>query len=76
MQRWQCPINNDTLEILILPLIRNCRRETANENKAFKETKHGYLLCTVSDKAFKGTIVNRALSYLYGGSLEITLTVQ
>jgi len=60
MQRWQCPINNDTLEILILPLIHNFRRETANENKEFKETKNRYLLYAVSDKAFMGTIVNRA----------------
>ena len=27
------------------------------------------------DKAFKGTVVNRALSYLHGESLEITLAV-
>ena len=27
------------------------------------------------DKAFKGTVVNQALAYLYEGSLEITLTV-
>ena len=27
------------------------------------------------DKAFKGTVVNRELSSLHGGSLEITITV-
>ena len=27
------------------------------------------------EKAFKGTVVNRALPSLHGGSLEITLTV-
>ena len=75
MQRWYCPIHNDTLDILLLPLIRNFRRETASENKQFKETKHGYLLYTVSDNAIKGTIVNRALSSLNEGPLEITLTV-
>ena len=32
-------------------------------------------LINYSDKAFKGTFVNRALSSLHGGSLEITLTV-
>ena len=26
-------------------------------------------------KVFKGTVVNRALPFLHGGSLEITLTV-
>ena len=44
------------------------------ENKKFKKQKHGYLIYTWSDKAFKGTIVNQALPSLHGGSLEITLT--
>ena len=35
--------------------------------------KHWYLIHTWSDKAFDGTVVNRAS--LLGGSLEITLTV-
>ena len=29
----------------------------------------------ILNKAFKGAVVNRALSSLHGGSLEITLTV-
>ena len=37
--------------------------------------KHGYLIITGSDKAFKGTVVNRALPSLYGGSLKIRFTV-
>ena len=52
------------------------RREPANENKQFKELKkHEYLVHTWSDKALKGTVVNRALAFLHGDSLEITLTV-
>ena len=34
--------------------------------------KHGYLIVN----GFKGTVVNLALPFLPGGSLEITLTVQ
>ena len=36
---------------------------------------NGYQIHTWSDKAFKGTVVNRELLSLHGGSLEITLTV-
>ena len=42
---------------------------------SLKKQKHGYLMHTWSDKAYKGTIVNQALSYFHGGSLEITLSV-
>ena len=42
---------------------------------SLKKQKHGYLFNTRSDKAFKGTVVNKALPSLHGGSLEITLTV-
>ena len=34
--------------------------ETTNENKQFKETKHGYLIQTWTGKVFKGSVVNRA----------------
>ena len=40
-----------------------------------RNKKQAYLLHTWSDKAFKCTVVNRTLSSLPGGSLEITLTV-
>ena len=42
---------------------------------SFENYKHGYLLYT-SGKAFKDTLVNRALSSLDGESLEITFTLQ
>jgi len=44
------------------------RREPANENKDDQ-------IPAWSGKAFKGTVVNRALPPLLGGSLEITLTI-
>ena len=37
--------------------------------------KHGVLIYTCSDKAFKGTVVNLALPSLHGGLLEIARTV-
>ena len=36
---------------------------------------HPYIIITWSDKAFKDTAINRALTTLYGGSLEITRPV-
>ena len=42
---------------------------------SLKEQKHGDLINTWSDRAFKGTVVNPALPSLHGGLLEITLTV-
>ena len=51
-------------------------RETANENRQYKETKHGYLIHNWSDKAFYGNVVNLALPSLHTwGWLEITPTV-
>ena len=44
-------------------------------NRKLKKLKHQCLINTQLDKAFKGTVVNRALPSLHGGSLEITLTV-
>ncbi len=37
--------------------------------------KYGYLIHTLLDKAFKGTLVNRASPSLHEVSLEITHTV-
>ena len=42
---------------------------------SLKKQKHWYLINTWSEKAFKGTVVNRALPSVDGGSLKITLTV-
>ena len=51
-------------------------RETENEKKQFKETKHGYLIHIYSDHAFKATVLNRAyVIFAWVGSLEIMLTV-
>ena len=36
---------------------------------------YGQLYTEYTDNVFKGTVVNRALPFSYGGSLEITLTV-
>ena len=41
--------------------------------KRFIKLKHGYIIQTWSDKAFKGAVVNWALLSFYGGSHEITL---
>ena len=41
-----------------------------------KEQKHGYLIHTWIRKAFKGTVVNRALPSLHRGSHEITFKCQ
>ena len=46
-------------------------RETAYEINSLQKQKYYYLY----RKSFKGTVVNRALSSLHGGSLEITFTV-
>ena len=86
----QCPICNGILEDLIWPkiwkippvfCIRSCKQalrkllSQRNENKQFKQKKHWYLIHAWSDKAFKDTVVNRALWSLQGGFFEITLTV-
>ena len=42
---------------------------------SFKKRKYGYVIHTWSDNAFKSTFVNRALTSLNEGSLEISLTV-
>ena len=49
--------------------------EPTLENNQYFNYEHRYPIYTWSDTAFKGTVVNRALSSLHGGSLEFTLTV-
>ena len=51
------------------------RRKPANGKNSLKKQKKLYLIHSLSDKAFKATVVNRALPSLHGGLLEITLTV-
>ena len=41
----------------------------------FRNYELGYHIHTWSDKAFKGTVLNRASPLLYSGSIEISLTV-
>ena len=57
---------------------RNPQVESENPQmniNTLKKQKHEYLIHTWSDKGFKGTVVNRALSSLHAGSLEIIRTV-
>ena len=42
---------------------------------SFQNCTHEYLIHTWTEKSFKGTIVNRALSSLHKGSPAVTLTV-
>ena len=51
------------------------RNQTAKETKQFKETKTWISKSHLTDKAFKDTVVNRALSSLHGGSLKTMLTL-
>ena len=94
MQRWQCPIHNNTLEtviwsiwsimgkILLFFLIwkisdNSCSVKCANYFCRETTIKNLNLIIILnwSNKTLKGiTIVNWALPYLYGRSLEITLT--
>ena len=43
--------------------------------KEFKKQKHGYLIQNLTDKAFKGTVVNRALTFMHKGLFESTPSV-
>ena len=48
--------------------------EKFTEKSTFKSEKRSYLPQCLTDKGFKGTVVNRSLIPLHGRSLEITLT--
>ena len=52
------------LILIIYPLILKSKKcashHTTNENKQFKEKKHGHLIHTISNKDFNGTVVNQA----------------
>ena len=62
-------------QILFIPHI-NLSENLQIRINSFKETKTFHILLTLwSDKAFKGTVVNRLLPSLHAGSLEITLPV-
>ena len=69
---WLKVFNSDNFFYFFL-LSRNAQvtfcRETLNDQKQFKGKKHGYLIHTWLDKAFKGSLVNRALPSLHGGSI-------
>ena len=60
-------------------LFKNKKQVTVAEKPQIKinreEKKHWYLIHTWSDKAFKGTVVNKVVSSLQWGSLEISLSV-
>ena len=64
---------------LLLFISKKCashfRRETSNENKQLKETKTMINNLYLSDKAFKGTVVNRVLPSWPGVLLEIMFAV-
>ena len=66
---------SDSNSVKFLPCFSNYfGRETENAKKKERNKKHKYLIHTLSNKAFKNTVVNQALSCLPGGLLEITLT--
>ncbi len=52
-----------------------CPSQPQGKLNSFQNQKHGVLIQTWSEKAFKGIPLNRVLQFLYVGSLEITLTV-
>ena len=75
MQRWCCPIHNDTNEAFIWLIMWEILSFYLSENYQFsKFYRHWYLINTWLDNAFKSTIVTRGLPFLHGGSHKITLT--
>ena len=43
------------------------------EINSFEKQNHGVTIYTLLDNAFKDTVVNRTLSSVHGGSIEIML---
>ena len=60
-----------SIEIFVCKHIKTCLNSAAISSVLCVE----FVVHTVIHKGFKGTVVNRALYSLYGGSLKITLTV-
>ena len=48
------------------------QRNSKLKKTVLMKQKHGYLIHILSDKAFKGTVVNLAMTSLHVGSHEIT----
>ena len=58
---------------LINSFKQEMRKSLSQRKKNEKNIR--YLIHSLWDRVFKGTVVNETVSYLYGGSVEITLTV-
>ena len=73
---WHC-LDKCLILIISTLLHISARNEGKSQMKmnSLKKQKHGYLNHTWSEKAFKGSLVNRGLPSLHKGSIEITLTV-
>ena len=91
MQRWQCPIHNwmnfvkSSVNFYLRSLgflyigdlfISSAGKHTElSELNIFKTWETTISSTELTDKGFKGTVVNRTLPSLHGGLLEITYTV-
>ena len=80
---YHCIIFNDDVIIMfkrVFPFKQEMHNSLLQRNipqkkkNIFKKQKYWYITHTWSDKAFKGTVVNRVLPFFDGGLLEITLT--
>ena len=71
MQRWQCPIDNGTLETVsdLNAFVEKPQLKIIS----FQNYKHFYLMNTWSDNALKGTVVNQTLPSLHGDALDCFL---
>ena len=75
MQKWQWNPENLYLIKNVEDTLVTFADKPQMKIKSLKEEKHWYLIHTWSEKAFKGTVVNRALPFLHWESPQITLTV-